>query len=94
MILKIGFCAGSGVWVDKSSKDDLDYFAALDLAAWESPLQSIPREALATSTEVGVRDLRRRRVAVSKQSNGESSRSGRRHRRMGMERSRFGVGFD
>jgi hypothetical protein len=25
-------------WVDESSEDDLDYFAALDLAASESPL--------------------------------------------------------
>jgi hypothetical protein len=26
-------------WVDESSKDDLDYFAVLDLATAESPLQ-------------------------------------------------------
>jgi hypothetical protein len=37
-------------WVDESSEDDLDYFAGLDLAASESLLRSVPREALATST--------------------------------------------
>jgi hypothetical protein len=76
-------------WVDKSSKDDLDYFAALDLAASESPLRSVPRKALATSTDARFEDSRRQRVSMSKQSISESSRSGRRRRRMGMERSRL-----
>jgi hypothetical protein len=58
----------------------------LDLAASQSLLRSTPREALATSAEAKAEDSRRRRVVVSKQSTGETSRSGRR-RRMGMERS-------
>jgi hypothetical protein len=33
-----GELGSSFSWVDESSKDDLDYFAALDLAASESPL--------------------------------------------------------
>jgi hypothetical protein len=33
---------------DESSEDDLDYFAALDLAAAESPLRTVPREASVT----------------------------------------------
>jgi hypothetical protein len=52
-------------WVDESSEDDLDYFAALDLVASES-LRSIPREVLATSTDAGVEDSRQRRMVVSK----------------------------
>jgi hypothetical protein len=31
-------------WIEESSKEDLDYFVALDLAASESPLQSDARE--------------------------------------------------
>jgi hypothetical protein len=79
-------------WVDESSEDDLDYFAALDLAASEYPLRFGPREALATSTDVGAGDSRRRRMGVSKQSIGESSRSVIRHHRMGMERSHLRSG--
>jgi hypothetical protein len=45
-------------WVDESSDDDLDYFAMLDLAALESPLRSIPREVLATSTDARVEGSR------------------------------------
>jgi hypothetical protein len=71
-------------WVVKSSEDDLDYFATS-----ESPLRSVPCKALATSTDARVEDSRRQRMGVSKQSIGESSLSGRRRRRMGMERSRL-----
>ena len=40
-------------WVDESSEDDLDYFAALELAALEFPLRFAPHEVLVTSTDVG-----------------------------------------
>jgi hypothetical protein len=46
-------------WVDESSEDDLDYFAALDLAASESPLRSVPCKVLATSTYARLGDSRR-----------------------------------
>ena len=46
--------------MDKSSEDDLDYFAALDLAASESPLRFAPREEPVTSTRAGAGDSRRR----------------------------------
>jgi hypothetical protein len=37
-------------WIDdKSSKDDLDYFSALDLAVVKSPLKVAPLEAASTS---------------------------------------------
>jgi hypothetical protein len=78
-------------WVEESSEEDLDYFAMLNLATLESPLRAVPREALATSTDARA-DSQRQRVVVSKQSTGESSRSGRRHR-MGMERSRLWGGL-
>jgi hypothetical protein len=75
-------------WVEESFEEDLDYFAALDLAASESLPRYVPREALVTSADARVEDSRRQRVVVSKQGTGESSRNGRR-RRMGMERSRL-----
>jgi hypothetical protein len=72
---------------EESSDEDLDYFAALDVAATES----------SPWVEVGVvadlpsaRTKCRRRRVVSKHSVGEVSRSGRR-RRMGMERDRLRV---
>ena len=80
-------------WVEESSEDDLDYFAVLDLAASESPPRSVPRKVLATSADVRAEDSRRRRMDVSKQSISESSQSGRRRRRMGMERSRLRGGL-
>jgi hypothetical protein len=79
-------------WVDKSSDEDLYYFAVLDRAASESLLRSVPREVLATSTDAGVEGSRQRRMGMSKQGIGETSRSGRRHRRMGMERTRLRSG--
>jgi hypothetical protein len=54
------------LWIEESSEEDLDYFAALDLATSESPLRSTPREALATSAEARAEDSQRRRVVVSK----------------------------
>jgi hypothetical protein len=73
--------------MDESSEDDLDYFAALLLAAAESPLRSAPREVPVTSIGARPGDLqRRKKMGVSKQSIKESSRGVRRHRRMGMER--------
>jgi hypothetical protein len=67
-----GELGSSFSWLDESSEDDLDYFAAMDLAASESPLRFAPREAPVTSTDVGTGDSRRRRMGVSKQSIGES----------------------
>jgi hypothetical protein len=68
-------------------------FAALDLAAAESPLRSAHREAPVTSIGANPGDLQRRKeMGVSKQSVDESSRGVRRHRRMGMERSRLRSG--
>jgi hypothetical protein len=50
-------------WVDESSKDDLDYFAVLDLATAESPLQWAPppppREAPVTSIGASSKDSQR-----------------------------------
>jgi hypothetical protein len=53
-------------WVEESSEDDLDYFAALDLATSESLPRSIPRKVLSTSTDARAKDSRRRRMGVSK----------------------------
>jgi hypothetical protein len=74
-------------WIEESSEEDLDYFAALDLAALESPQQPDAREVSATLDRAIVEEPRRRKV-VLKQSIGRTSQSGRR-RRMGMERSRL-----
>jgi hypothetical protein len=74
-------------WNEESSEEDLDYFAALDLAASESPPQSDAREVATPSSRATTEDLHRRKV-VSKQSVDGMSRCGRR-RRMGMERSRL-----
>jgi hypothetical protein len=75
-------------WTEESSHEDLDYFAALDVAAAESSPRLDVREAL--DPPAGVRTDHRRRKVVSRHSVGEMSRSGR-HRRMGMERTRLRV---
>jgi hypothetical protein len=50
------------LWMDdESSEDDLDYFAALDLAAVESSLGTAPHEALVTSIGAFSGDLRGRK---------------------------------
>jgi hypothetical protein len=77
--------------VDESSEDDLDYFAAFDLAASESPLRFAPREEPVTSTGAGA-GYSRSRGWVCRNRAGESSRSVRRHRLMGMERSHLRSG--
>jgi hypothetical protein len=69
-------------WIEESSEEDLDYFAALDLAASESPLQSDASEECTPPSRAIAEDHHRRKV-VSKQSVGGMLRSGRR-RRMGM----------
>ena len=75
----------SVVWTEESSDDDLDYFAALDVAAVEtSPRVEGARDLPSASTR-----YRGRRV-VGKRSVGEFLQSGR-HRRMGMERGRLRV---
>jgi hypothetical protein len=80
-------------WVDESSEDELDYFAALDLAAAESLLWSTPREALVASIGASPGESqRRKKMGVSKQSVSESLRCVRRHCRMGMKRSRLRSG--
>ena len=71
------------LWIEESSEEDLDYFAALDLVASESPPQSDACEESAPLVRAIAEDHRRQKV-VSKQSVGGMSRSGR-HRRMGME---------
>jgi hypothetical protein len=79
--------------MDESSEDELDYFAALDLAAAQSPLWSAHYEAPVSSIGANLGDLqRRKKMGVSKQSISESSRGVRRHCRMGIERSRLRSG--
>jgi hypothetical protein len=74
-------------WTEESSDEDLDYFAALDVAAVESS----PRvEVGGVSDHPSARTKCRRRRVVSKHSVGEVSRSGR-HRQMGMERDHLRV---
>jgi hypothetical protein len=75
-------------WTKESSDEDLDYFAALDVAAVESSSRLEMGEAL--DPPVGARIERHRRKVVAKHSVGESSRSGRR-RRMGLERTHLRV---
>ena len=75
-------------WTEESSDEDLDYFAALDVAAAESSLRLEVGEAF--DPPAGARFERRRRKVVAKHSVGEMSRSGR-HRRMGLERTRLRV---
>jgi hypothetical protein len=75
-------------WTEESSDEDLNYFAALDVAAAESSPWLEMGEAL--DPLAGARIERRQRKVVAKHSVGESSRSGRR-RRMGLERMRLRV---
>jgi hypothetical protein len=74
-------------WTE-SSDEDLDYFAALDVAAAESSPRLEVCEAF--DPPAGVRIDHRRRKVVSKHSVGEMSPSGRRCP-MGMERTRLRV---
>jgi hypothetical protein len=69
-------------WTGESSDKDLDYFAALDVAAVEAVPRLEVREASNPPARARSVEHHRRRV-VSKHSGGEMSRSGRR-RRMGM----------
>jgi hypothetical protein len=75
-------------WTKESSDEDLDYFAALDVAAVESSPWLEMGEALDPPAGAGIE--RRRQKVVAKHSVGESSRSGRR-RRMGLERTRLRI---
>jgi hypothetical protein len=70
-------------WIEESSDEDLDYFAALDVAATESLPQPEVREVSAPPAGAMAEEHRRRKV-MSKHNVGEMSRSGRR-RQMGME---------
>jgi hypothetical protein len=63
-------------WTEESSDEDLDYFAALDVATAESS----PRVEVGEVAGLpSVRTKCRRRRVVSKHSVGEFSRTGRRH---------------
>jgi hypothetical protein len=64
----------SVVWTEESSDEDLDYFAALDVAAVEASPRVMDAEVL-PGTSAG----RRRRRAVAKQRVSEMSRSEGRH---------------
>jgi hypothetical protein len=68
--------SGSSIaWMEESSDEDLDYFAALDVAVAEpSPRAEGSEELPSTSTGY------RRRRAVAKRRVSELLRSGRRHR--------------
>jgi hypothetical protein len=63
------------VWTEGSSEEDLDYFAALDVAAAETPSCVMGAE-----DHPGASARRRRRRAVAKRRVGELSRGERRHR--------------
>jgi hypothetical protein len=63
------------VWTEESSDEDLDYFAALDVAAAETSPRVMGDEDL-PGASIG----HRRRRAVAKQRVSELSRSDRRHR--------------
>jgi hypothetical protein len=76
-------------WIEESSDEDLDYFAALDVATAESVPQLEVREA-SDPPAGAMTEKHRRRKVVSKHNVGEMSWSGRR-RRMGMERTRLRV---
>jgi hypothetical protein len=64
----------SVVWTEEFSDEDLDYFAALDVAAAEASPRVMGAEALP-----GASAGRRRRRAVAKRRVSEVSRSDRRH---------------
>jgi hypothetical protein len=63
------------VWIEESSDEDLDYFAALDVAAAEASPRVMGDEDL-----LGASAGHRRRRAVAKRRVSELSRSDRRHR--------------
>jgi hypothetical protein len=65
---------GSIVWTEESSDEDLDYFAALDVAATETSLRVMGDEDIP-----GASAGHRRRRAVAKRRVSELSRSDRRH---------------
>jgi hypothetical protein len=75
-------------WTEESSDEDLNYFAALDVATAESSPQLEVGEAF--DPPAGARSERRQRKLVVKHGVGEMSRSGRRHR-MGLERTRLRI---
>jgi hypothetical protein len=75
-------------WTEESSDEDLDYFAALDVAAAESSPWLEMGAVL--DPPAGARVERRQRKVVAKHSVGERSRSGRR-RQIGLERTRLRV---
>jgi hypothetical protein len=79
--------SGSSIaWMEESSDEDLDYFAALDVAATEpSPRAEGSKELPGVSTGY------RRRRAVVKRRVSEVSRSGKRYRSE-VERGRLRVG--
>jgi hypothetical protein len=62
------------VWMEESSDEDLDYFAALDVAAVETSSRVVGAEDL-PGASIGCR----RRRAVAKRRVSELSRSNRRH---------------
>jgi hypothetical protein len=62
------------VWTEESSDEDLDYFAALDVATTEASPRVMGAEVLP-----GASAGRRRRMAVAKRRISEVSRSDRRH---------------
>ena len=64
-------------WTEESLDEDLDYFAALDVAAAESLPQPEVREVSAPPAGAMAEEHRRRKV-VSKHNVREMSRSGRR----------------
>jgi hypothetical protein len=63
------------VWTEESSDEDLDYFAALDVAAGETSPRVVGAEDL-----TGARTGCRRRRAVAKRRVSKLSRSDRHHR--------------
>jgi hypothetical protein len=78
--------SGSSIaWTEESSDEDLDYFAALDVAAAEPSLRTEGSEQLP-----GASTGYRRRRAVAKRRVSELSRSGRRYRSE-VERGRLRV---
>jgi hypothetical protein len=85
---------------DESSKDDLDYFVALDLSVAESSPRVTPTTTAGTSPRVAPGEPRgQRRIGVSKRNVGmlgESSQDiavPRRLRQMGMKRSHLRNGM-
>jgi hypothetical protein len=70
-------------WIEESSDEDLDYFAALVVATTESLPQPEVREGFAPPAGAIAEEHRRQKV-VLKHNVGEMSRNGRR-RQMGME---------